>query len=713
MKRSFLTAVCALVLTATLTIGCAETPAQEQQVQPAAEEKQASAAVSAAEKEDVQAAAEPGETKEAPEPSADEEAVDPALAASGSPWIDGSVSEALTEGMELSPRDNFYLYVNYDYLMQRKNGEKDPNTSYEKLLGDVKGILEDDHAENHYVELAQQFYKAYVDADARNRLGAEPLRPVIEDIRSITSLEEMTAFLTDADRSINAPLMLRLMKNVNTEKPDEYSPALYFRGFIELTLGDASEYPERSEDAEETYRHDKERTVRALTQLGYTEEEAAQAYEDFNAAEAYLASGLDSLMDVFLETGTNKVEYMTGPEISKLMGDYPIAGIMESRGYDPEDTYLIENRGYLQLIGEFYTEENLELIKNYHLVGFLLRYEKLCGVQDPEKLKDFGSNFDMIMYYLYDVLDNAYLSRFDRSKDREILMEFGEEIKAVYAEMIREEDWISAETKEKTVQKLMDLDLILLYGDNPVDYSSVDFSGKSVAEMFMALEAFRFRREAALVGEPVIPDQHAFTWMPTMASNARAFPELNALVFTVAIVDEYGDVSEMSIEELYATIGYVLAHEISHNFDENGSKVDINGLERDWWQPEERTAFEARVQKVVDYFNGISVFEGVYCDGRILSAEATADITAVQAILRLARQHEDFDYDAFFRYYAKQYAYFSNYKWELHILGDDPHPLAYLRTNVVLQQFDEFHETYGVQAGDAMYLAPEDRILVW
>lgn len=263
------------------------------------------------------------------------------------------------------------------------------------------------------------------------------------------------------------------------------------------------------------------------------------------------------------------------------------------------------------------------------------------------------------------------------------------------------------------MQKLMDLNLILLYGDNPVDYSSVDFSGKSVAEMFMALEAFRFRRDAALVGETVLPDQHAFTWMPTMANNARAFPELNALMFTVAIVDDYGDVSKMSREELYATIGYVLAHEISHNFDENGSKVDINGLERDWWTEEEQAAFEARVQKVVDYFSGISVFEGVNVDGRVVSAEATADITAVQAILRLARQHEDFDYDAFFRYYAKQYAYFSNYKWELHILGDDPHPLAYLRTNVVLQQFDEFNKTYDVQEGDAMYLAPEDRILVW
>ena len=118
-------------------------------------------------------------------------------------------------------------------------------------------------------------------------------------------------------------------------------------------------------------------------------------------------------------------------------------------------------------------------------------------------------------------------------------------------------------------------------------------------------------------------------------------------------------------------------------------------------------------QKVVDYFSGISVFEGVTCDGRILSAEATADITAIQAILRLASQQEDFDYDAFFRYYAAQHAYFSNYENELDILDVNSHPLAYLRTNVILQQFDEFHETYDVQEGDAMYLAPEDRIIVW
>ena len=169
MKRTWLTAACALVLTAVLARECAGAPAQEQQAQPAA-------------------AVEEEKAEETEEQEPEEETVDPAVAASGSPWIDASAAEALTEDMELSPRDNYYLYVNYDYLMRHKNGEEDPNESYEKMLGDVKKILEDEHAENHNVELSQQLYKAYVDAEARTREGAEPLRSVIEDLRSLSSL---------------------------------------------------------------------------------------------------------------------------------------------------------------------------------------------------------------------------------------------------------------------------------------------------------------------------------------------------------------------------------------------------------------------------------------------------------------------------------------------------------------------------------------------
>ena len=79
----------------------------------------------------------------------------------------------------------------------------------------------------------------------------------------------------------------------------------------------------------------------------------------------------------------------------------------------------------------------------------------------------------------------------------------------------------------------------------------------------------------------------------------------------------------------------------------------------------------------------------------------------------MASSVEDFDYDVFFTEYAKLNAFISDYSTELTALQQDEHPLSYLRTNVVVQQFDEFYDTYDIEEGDNMYLAPEDRLLVW
>ena len=245
--------------------------------------------------------------------------------------------------------------------------------------------------------------------------------------------------------------MVRLMKTNDDDKPDEYMGAVYFRSFAELSLGDGSQYTERNEEGEKTYKENKERITGDLMQLGYSEEDAAQAYEDFIAVETVLASELDTMMDVMKERGKNVIEKTTAADICETMGDFPMKGIMESRGYSPDADYMIENRGYLKLVGDYYKEENLDLIKNYHLVSFLLKYGAVCRVPDPESLKDFAGQFDMIKYYLYDILDNAYLARYDRSKERQILLDFGAQMKDVYASIIREADWMSDETKEKAI----------------------------------------------------------------------------------------------------------------------------------------------------------------------------------------------------------------------------------------------------------------------
>ena len=106
------------------------------------------------------------------------------------------------------------------------------------------------------------------------------------------------------------------------------------------------------------------------------------------------------------------------------------------------------------------------------------------------------------------------------------------------------------------------------------------------------------------------PEVFAFEQMPTLEDNAKALPMINAFMFSIGILREAGYSSEMSEEEMYGTVGYVLAHEMSHCFDENGSQFDKDGRMNDWWTPEDRAKFEARLQKLIDYFDNITVFEG-------------------------------------------------------------------------------------------------------
>ena len=96
-----------------------------------------------------------------------------------------------------------------------------------------------------------------------------------------------------------------------------------------------------------------------------------------------------------------------------------------------------------------------------------------------------------------------------------------------------------------------------------------------------------------------------------------------------------------------------------------------------------------------------------------MDTEAIADLCGVKCMLAMARDIEDFDYDLFFRSYAANWRSLYTSNIQYFAVSQDSHPLNYLRVNVILQQFDEFYDTYDVTEGDGMYLAPEDRLVIW
>jgi putative endopeptidase len=168
----------------------------------------------------------------------------------------------------------------------------------------------------------------------------------------------------------------------------------------------------------------------------------------------------------------------------------------------------------------------------------------------------------------------------------------------------------------------------------------------------------------------------------------------------------------MSDEELLGKLGWVIGHEISHAFDSKGAQFDKDGNMKNWWTEEDYAAFRTRNDKMIAYYNGMHPWAGQDFYGSIVTGEAGADMAGMKAVLRIAGEKKDFDYDKFFRAMADIWLLKDTLQ-NAYKRINNVHPMGYLRINCTLQQYDEFLNFYGIAEGDGMYLAPEDRVAIW
>ena len=200
-----------------------------------------------------------------------------------------------------------------------------------------------------------------------------------------------------------------------------------------------------------------------------------------------------------------------------------------------------------------------------------------------------------------------------------------------------------------------------------------------------------------------------------LSCNAFYNPSDNTINMIIGMMGEPFYSSDISTEDLYASIGaFWVGHEISHAFDSGGAQFDAEGKLRDWWTPKDKEEFSRRVGKMDDYLDGTWYWASPdSCNVRYwgYGMEGESGMTELGNIL--FESTAQFDYDSFFTKFAELNGALCLYSNELAQLQQDVHPLNFARTNVPVQQFEEFYETYDVQEGDNMYLAPEDRLIVW
>ena len=645
-------------------------------------------------------------------------------------WLNSDIIGNVTEDTPAELKDDFALYVNKEWTLTAELPDGfasiTPLSECDLIIQErMKKLFTDDSLTGHDAELVHKFYSLVSDWEYRDALGIEPAKPYMDAIENIDDLQGLYSYMCSVD---NLMMFFPFTANVDIDDDDQTAYILYIdpQG---LTLAPETEYQERTESGEIFYTEAEQLSVYMLERLGYETEVASGMFENAMAYEALLAEAILSSKAV---KENSETDHYTLQDIINISKGFPIGDMLASLGYTGDLTICMDRPVYFEKLGEIFTEENVPLIRDWFAVktaaemsglldkethrGAAQLNARLSGVETEAKEEDLAML--TVVSNLPIPTDNLYISTYCSKEQKEEILQIVGEFKAFYREMLENDvDWLSDQTKEKAIEKLDCMRVNAVYPDTLEDWSDLNFEGLeeggSLLEAKAAIERFKVKKEAEKLNMTADPYAWNQMMLPASTVNAAYTPYNNTINIQAGILNGEIYNENMSYEQKLGGIGMVIGHEISHAFDTNGAEYDKDGAKKNWWTDEDRAAFDKRVAKLIAWYDGFIPAEGMSYSGDRVKTEAIADMTSMKCLLYIARQTEGFDYDAFFRQYAKLWRDQSTPESMKETILMDPHPVHYLRINATLAQFDDFDDFYGIKEGDGMYLSPEDRVAVW
>ena len=657
---------------------------------------------------------------------------------SGSPWVNSDVAANVSAHQTTSLKDNFAMAVDSEWTLSNDIKAGQSRNSFLASFQDerdsrLKDLLTDSSI-SYKAEAGstQALYSLFLDWDARNAAGITPLVPYLQEIEALDSFEDIMDYSVNEEFSFSAVMSC----GFNLTDPQDSTKYVAYITSPEMFLDDAGEYATISQATDYTKMNlsVKESGVEhVLMMYGYTQEQADAAFDNCIAFETLFAKYLYTAEEVSLSETLNALnnQRYTAAQLKAAEGNVPLVECLESYTQGAiGDIIFYENIEYLQHLDEIYSQDNVQLMKDYLLCHTaysamgLLDQESYYAYKDGENALIGITSRKADEDYALSVVENnlgwelskLYCDKYVTKQDKDNVLDMTQDIIDEYKVMLSEEDFLTDATKAKAIEKLDMLQLNIMYPDSWDGYMLEDLSLKKAVQDKSYMEAMIAIMEATVqksVADYKKPIERSVWGMTPITMNAMYNPYQNSINMFPGLIGDVLYNSEMSKEEAYAKLGAVIGHEISHAFDPTGASYDAVGNYKNWWTEEDQVAFDAKRDKLVDYYNNIKIWDGLNANGQLEKGEATADIAGVTVLLRLAKKDADFDYDKFFKSYALLWAENSTPEFETYQATYNEHPLNYLRVNVTVAQFDEFQETYDIKPGDGMYVAPEDRVRIW
>ncbi len=645
----------------------------------------------------------------------------------------------------VSPKDDFFRYVNGKWVDSteipgdqttwgsfnelRKNTDSSALALLEKASKDKNLDASSDQAKAVYL------YQSIMDTVARNEKGVEPLKPYLDKIETIKNKEDLQKFLTEMQQYGGAGFF---GFTVQSDAKDSNANAAYLYP-SGLGLPDRDYYVGEDADSKDIREKYKSHITRMLQYLGDSKEVAAKNAETILAFETSLAR--PQLDKVERRDARKTYNPMSVKQLQSQVNAINWKNFFSEIGAANLDTVIVAQPKYMQALQSTFAGNNVADWKTYlrwnlfndassmlsteiEKANWEFYSKTLQGAKEQRPMKERA--LATVNGSLGEALGKLYVEENFPPEAKEKAQEMIANIIKAFEVRINNLTWMSDSTKVKAIEKLGTTVIKVGYPDEWKDYSELKISKPSdkdgsFFQNMLNASKWRVKETMAKLGNPVDKTEW---FMPPQTVNAYYNPSYNEIVFPAAILQPpfYDYKADAAVN--YGGIGAVIGHEISHGFDDSGSRFDAQGNLNNWWTEDDLKQFEGLGGALADQYSAIEVLDSVYINGKFTLGENIGDLGGVNAAydglqIHLKEHGNPGKIDGF----TPEQRFFMSWAtvWRTKMRDEalrnriktDPHSPGMYRAFVPLQNIDAFYKAFDIKEGDKMYVAPENRVLIW
>ncbi|MEZ4853010.1 M13 family metallopeptidase [Flavobacterium sp.] len=642
----------------------------------------------------------------------------------------------------VNPADDFFRYVNGKWLDNieipadrtrwgsfdelRKNTDDDVMAIVKNALQDSSISSESDQGK------ALNLYRSILDTVARNKAGVTPLAPYLKEIDNIENANDLIVLLEKYDATLNLGFF---GSYVYTDAKNSNKNVVYV-GTGSLGLPDRDYYVSDDDDMKEK----REKYLAHIANMFQFLEKGNTKLIAKNILSLETEMATATLTRVERRDRRNTYNPMSIAQLNELVPSVKWDKYFEKVGLGKLDSVVVSQPKYMAKLQEILKENNVHVWKNY-MKWTLLRgssdelstqiekanwefYGKTLGgavAQRPIEERALAKVNGMVG----EALGKLYVAQKFPPQAKAKAQSMIANVMKAFENRIDRLPWMTKATKENAKNKLNKLTVKIGYPDKWKDYSKLTIvapkNGGTLFSNTMLYSQWSSLKNHEKLGKPVDKTEWG---MSPQTVNAYFNPSNNEIVFPAAILQPpfYDYRADEAVN--YGGIGAVIGHEISHAFDDSGSRYNAEGNLVNWWSDEDLSQFTNLGGALAEQYSQLQPLPGIYVDGKFTLGENIGDLGGVNAafdgLQLFLKENKNL---ALIDGYTPEQRFFISWAtiWRSKMRDEaiknqvktDPHSPGMYRAYVPLQNVDAFYEAFSIQPQNGMYIQPENRVKIW